>query len=114
VPTQQQQAQAGGSVTLGGLPPEAVGAFFGELEKAVRDRMPSAEVFAQAFVQRVGPGAAQAVQQAVSADEIIETARQATGGQSRIVTREGQRYVRQMWNQVSLLLSQPPPQQQTA
>lgn len=100
----QQRQQPSSQVSLGALPPQAVGQFFQELENAVRERIISPDMFAQGFISHVGAEVAAAVSQQVSADQIIETARQATDGQSRIVTRDGQRYVQQMWQHVAQVL----------
>lgn len=106
-PAQQRQQQPQAQVSLGALPPQAVGEFFQSLENAVRERVIPPEMFAEGFISRVGPEVAAAVAQQVSAEQIIETARQATDGQSRIVTRDGQRYVQQMWQHVAQALQQP-------
>jgi len=107
VPMQQQQAgpaRGPAPAVIAGMTEEGVGRFFKMLEDSVRDRnVVSPEMFAQGFVAEVGRDNAVQLVQQFTPEVIIDIARRHTNGQSRIVTRDGQRYVREMIGHVQRL-----------
>jgi hypothetical protein len=92
------------------IPQEAVGEFINSLEQAIQTRVVDPAGFAQAFVERVGADMTRALLGTYSPSDIVEAIRQSPGGESSgIVTRDGQKYMAELWHRASLLVGAPAP-----
>jgi hypothetical protein len=97
-----------GAAVLATLPPEAVQEFFNSLEQAVQTRMVEPVAFAHTFIERVGREKTAELMRELQPSDIIDIVRQAGGGASRLATRDGYRYVEELWMHVESILSEPP------
>jgi hypothetical protein len=108
VPTQQEElppSESGAPVALD-LQPEQVGEFLQELENAIRGGIIPPGLFAQGFIGRVGADVAKSLVGQISPDLITQMVQsQEAGASMAIVTRDGQRYLRDLWAEVARLTS---------
>lgn len=82
--------------------PEQIAEFLQELEGAIRGGIIPPGLFAQGFIDRIGADNARGLMQVFTADSLIATVQEqdASGG-TAIVTRDGQRYVRELFQSVT-------------
>jgi hypothetical protein len=99
-------AAAQGVAILGTLPAEAVQEFFVSLEQAVQTRMVTPLDFAQTFVQRVGHEKTAELVREMNPSDVIDVVRQAGGEASALATRDGYRYVEELWAHVQMILTE--------
>jgi len=85
-----------------GLTEAHIHEFVDELEKAIRGKVVGAPGFANLFIGRIGPQIAAQVAIGVHPDQLIQLLQTTPGAaeQSQIVTREGQKYVRAVWDEL--------------
>jgi hypothetical protein len=86
-----------GPMALATLPPEAVQEFYSNLEMAVQTKTVPPLSFAQQFVERVGADRTAQLVREVSPGDIIDIVREAGGDSSAMATRDGYRYVEELW-----------------
>lgn len=99
-------AAAQGVAILGTLPAEAVQEFFVSLEQAVQTRMVSPFDFAQTFVERVGHEKTAELLREMNPSDVVDIVRQAGGEASALATRDGHRYVEELWSHVQMILTE--------
>lgn len=101
-PVTVQQQTSNGQVN-GGVQVQAdhMVEFFKNLEMKIAEKVVSPALFASGFVDRVGPQVAMQLLADYSPERIIDWARKSTDGESRIVTRDGQKYVHQLFGCVN-------------
>lgn len=101
----------GGAVSEEPLPPEAaeevakvqvtseqVARFSEQLENAISSGIVSPRTFAEAFIEETTPETTLAIVSAVGPDQLVDAVAQQEGAQSTaIVTREGRKFVQQLW-----------------
>jgi len=88
------------------IPAEQIIAFVGHLDQVIATGVMTPRQFAEAIVAQLGPGPTQQVIQAISADHFIElTTRHPDGQKSAIVTRNGQKFVRSVWEEAASILA---------
>ncbi len=93
----QEPGGPGPLPALATLPPEAVQEFFQNLEMAVQTKAVPPEAFAQQFVERVGVERSAQLVGEVNPGDIIDIVREAGGDSSAMATRDGYRYVEELW-----------------
>jgi hypothetical protein len=98
---------AGGAIP--GLTEQHIGQFIGELENAIRGKVVSPNGFANLFIGQVGGQLAAQVVMAVDPDQLIQAMQQTPEMEgSQIVQRHGQKYVREVWDELRKALGLTP------
>jgi hypothetical protein len=70
----------------------------GELESAIRGKVLSPSAFANLFIGRIGQPIAAQIAATVDPEQFIELVRMTPGtDELQIITRGGQKYVREIW-----------------
>lgn len=84
------------------LNPEHVAEFLQELEGAIRQGVVPPGLFARGFIERVGAQNARSVVSSLSPESLVQVVQAQENGESTaIATRDGQRYVRELWSAVA-------------
>jgi len=81
------------------LNPEHVGEFLQELEKAIRTGLIPPGLFAAGLIDKIGADTARVLLSTITPEQITEMVQaQENGGSTAIATRDGQRYLRELWS----------------
>jgi hypothetical protein len=93
---------------------EQVAHFSEQLEQAISSGVISPAMFADGFIQETSPETTLAIVQAIGPDQLVDAVSQQPGAQqTAIVTREGRKFVRELWTCASekaaaMMQAQPP------
>jgi hypothetical protein len=88
------------------IPQEYVEEFVKELNDAIQGHIVNPNMFAQGFIQRIGPDMAAHLVTTVAPEQFFEAIGTTPGGKgSAILTRDGQKYTRALWLEVHGVLS---------
>jgi len=98
--TQQPQPQGEPQVS-----PEAVMTFLGGLESAISMGVVTPQMFAQGFIEKVGPQTGRELLGSIRPQELLDKiAATPDGANTAIVTRMGQKFVHQLWAETDKIL----------
>lgn len=101
----EEPAAAGGAPQQQAFPvtAEQVANFSEQLESAISSGIVSAATFADGFIAQTSPETVLAILQAVGPDQLVDAVAAQDGAQSTaIVTREGRKFVRDLWTEADV------------
>lgn len=78
--------------------------FVGEMEKAIQGEIVSPEMFARAFVARVGGQQAAELLTQVPVQNFLGSVEEQSGGATVLVTRDGKQYARAVWAEAARII----------
>lgn len=101
----EEESVDGSAAVLAEVTPEHISQFSTELESAIAGGFITPKKFAEGFIERVGPETVAAIIQAVGPDQLVDAVAATDGSaNTAIVTREGRKYVNELWVQAAEIL----------
>lgn len=104
------QAPAQDQSAMPEITEEAVKEFAEKLEMAISSEMITPQEFAKGFIEEVGPAVAGKITTSIHPDQFADSiAQHPDGASTQIVTREGRKYLHELWEAIQNLLTEPSP-----
>lgn len=96
--TQESEAQTEPEAAVVHVTNEQVARFSEKLEEAIGSGLVTPAMFAEGFIKETSPETTLAIVQAIGPDQLVDAVAQQPGAQSTaIVTREGRKFVQELW-----------------